>query len=510
MSKTKSETKPRKLAIIDGSSYIYRAFYAIMGLTNSSGFPTGAIFGFNNMLKKVIQDIEPDLLVVAFDAKGPTFRHEQYSLYKANRKEMPEDLRPQIPKIKELVSAYNIKSIEAQGYEADDIIGTVASMAPDDVEVVIITGDKDMTQLVTERITLLDTMKDKVTDLDVVNEKYGTTGSGILQVFGLSGDSSDNIPGVTGIGEKTAIELIKKYGTLEELYIKINDFKGKRRENLEKDADNALLSRSLFTIDREVPIDFDLGEMEIVEPDTKRLKELFSELEFLTLLKDLEEPGAALDIPYETIFDEEKLVAILKRASDSKYLSVDTETTSVHPMKAELVGVSLSFDDASSYYIPLSHKYLGAPAQLDMERCIELLKGPLTDPTIKKIGQNIKYDYIVLKKYGIEISPIVFDTMVASYVINPSSRGHGLDNLSLKYLGHKPISYTDVAGKGKGQLTFDEIMVEDAAPYAAEDAFLVFKMFPVMEEKMKELKTEALFYKVEVPLIEVLAEMEMK
>ncbi len=510
MPDSKETKRSRKLAVIDGSSYIFRAFYAIRGLANSSGFPTGAVFGFHNMLKKVIDDIKPDLLLVAFDAKGPTFRHERYPLYKANRKETPEDLIPQIPKIKELVSAYNIKSIEAPGYEADDIIGTVAAKAPEDVEVVIVTGDKDMAQLVSEKVTLLDTMKGEVTDLAAVREKYGTTGAGLLQVFGLSGDTSDNIPGVSGIGEKTAVDLIKKYGTLEEIFKSIDDFKGKRRENLEKNEENALLSRELFALDLDVPIDFNLEEMEMETANSEKLKEIFTELEFHTLLKDLEGSGDVIEIPHETVFDEGRLLEIIEGAKVAEYLSVDTETTSVFPMEARLVGVSLCFEEDSAFYIPLGHRYLGAPAQVDMKRCLDLLRDLLSEAKVVKIGQNIKYDYIVLKRNGVTISPIAFDTMVASYLINPSRRGHGLDNISLRYLGHKPISYKDVAGSGKNQLTFDEVMVEEAAPYAAEDAYLVYKMLPIMEKKMEELETQALFHEVEIPLIEVLAEMEIK
>ena len=286
------------IALIDGSSYIYRAFYAIRGLATSGGFPTGAIFGFNNMLTKVLNDLDPDYVAVALDAKGPTFRKDLFDDYKANRPEMPDDLRPQIPKIKELVGAYNISHFEMEGYEADDIIGTIVTSLPPDCDAIIITGDKDMAQLVSDRVRLLDTMKDTSTDLDAVREKYGVTGDGLLEVFGLSGDTSDNIPGVPGIGEKTAVDLIKKYGSIEEIIAHIDDFSGKRRENLDQFREQAFLSRRLFTIKKDVPLTFDITATKRTEPDTQQLASLFRELDFHTLLKKLEEPGEGLEIPF--------------------------------------------------------------------------------------------------------------------------------------------------------------------------------------------------------------------
>lgn len=500
----------KKLALIDASSYIFRAYYAVKGLATSKGFPTGAIFGFHNMLRKVIDEIAPDYLAVAYDVGGPTFRHEIYPEYKANRKETPEDLVPQLPKIKEMVSAYNIYGVECSGFEADDIIGTIVEKLKEDVEVVIVTGDKDFAQLVDKNVTLLDTMKDTVTDLNEVRQKYGKTGRRLLEVFGLSGDTSDNIPGVPGIGMKTAVELIKKYGSIDNIMEKIDDFKGKRRENLENYADTALMSRRLFTIDSNVPIEVSLDEMGMSEPDTDRLKELFTELEFHTLLKGLNEPGTGIDVPYKTIFDRGELEEIVKRASGSEWLSVDLETTSKNPMDADIVGISLSFEEDSSYYIPIAHDYLGAEKQLPRGETLGLLTPLLTDPGVKKIGQNIKYDYIILKRNGIEISPINFDTMVASYIINPSRRAHNLDAISLEYLGHRPISYTDVTGKGKGQLSFNMVRIEEAAPYAAEDSFLVFKLMPVLKERLREHELMSLFDDIEVPLISVLADMEIK
>jgi DNA polymerase-1 len=499
----------RKIALIDGSSYIYRAFYAVRGLANSRGFPTGAVYGFVGMLRKVVGDLRPDYLLVAYDAKGPTFRHEMFPDYKAHRPEMPDDLKPQIPKIKEVVSAYNIKSLEVEGYEADDIIAQIVRDLPPGVSAVIVTGDKDLGQLVSDRVTLLDTMKDRVTDVAAVREKYGTDPAGLAEVFGLAGDSSDNIPGVPGIGEKGAVELIKKYGTIEELLRHKDELTGKRRQILEEHGDLALLSKQLFILDHPVKLDADLASMEVRPPDTQRLKELFTDLEFHTYLKELERPGAGIAVPHETILEREALSSLISRASEAAMLAVDLETTSLSPLDAEIVGVSLCFEDDSAYYIPLAHRYLGAPRQLDRRETLEALRPLLTSPRVPKAGQNIKYDYLVMKNNGIDISPVAFDTMVASYVINPSRRTHNLETISLEYLGHRPISFKEVAGEGKNQVTFDQVVVEDASRYSAEDSYLTYRLIPILDKKMGELSLSRLFDEIEMPLVVVLADMEM-
>ncbi len=501
--------KRKKVALIDGSSYIYRAFYAVRGLANSKGFPTGAVYGFVGMLRKVINDIGPDYVVVAYDAKGPTFRHEVYPQYKANRPEMPDDLKPQIKKIKELVAAYNIESLEVGGYEADDIIAEIAKRLPPDLDVIIVTGDKDMAQLVSDRVTLLDTMKDKVTDLSAVREKFGTDPAGLAEIYGLAGDSSDNIPGVPGIGEKGAVELIKKYGTIDELLRHKDDLTGKRRELLEKYGDQALLSKRLFILDHAVPVDVNLDSMRLAPPDIEKLKELFSDLEFHTYLRELERPGAGISIPWEAVMDEAALERVIRNAEKAPILAVDLETTSIDPMDAKIVGVSLCCAEDKAYYIPLAHNYLGAPAQIDRDKALETLRPLLTSRTVPKAGQNIKYDYVVARNHGIEISPVAFDTMVASYVINPSRRTHNLETISLEYLGHRPISYKDVAGTGKAQVSFDQVPVEEAAHYSAEDAYLTYRLVPILKRKMEELSLVRLFRDIEVPLILVLADMEM-
>ncbi len=502
-------TGRKKVALIDGSSYIYRAFYAVRGLANSRGFPTGAVYGFVGMLKKVVNDIRPDYLLVAYDAKGPTFRHELFADYKAHRPEMPDDLKPQIAKIKEVVSAYNIKSLEMTGFEADDIIAQIVKTLPPDVTAVIVTGDKDLGQLVSDRVTLLDTMKERVTDEAAVREKYGTDPAGLAEVFGLAGDSSDNIPGVPGIGEKGAVELIKKYGTIENLLRHKDDFTGKKRQLLEQHGDLALLSRRLFILDHPVAVEAGLSEMEIRPPDTERLKALFAELEFHTYLKELERPGTGITVPHETITDEAALASLISRAGQATMLAVDLETTSLSPVDAEIVGVSLCFSDDAAYYIPLAHRYLGAPKQLDRQKTLSALTPLLAAPGVPKTGQNIKYDYLVMRNNGIDISPVAFDTMVASYVINPSRRTHNLETISLEYLGHRPISYKDVAGSGKGQVTFDQVDVEVASRYSAEDAYLTYRLIPILSAKMDELSLGPLFDNVEMPLVIVLADMEM-
>jgi DNA polymerase-1 len=502
-------TGRKKVALIDGSSYIYRAFYAVRGLANSRGFPTGAVYGFVGMLKKVVNDIRPDYLLVAYDAKGPTFRHELFADYKAHRPEMPDDLKPQIAKIKEVVSAYNIKGLEMAGFEADDIIAQIVKTLPPDVTAIIVTGDKDLGQLVSDRVTLLDTMKDRVTDEAAVREKYGTDPAGLAEVFGLAGDSSDNIPGVPGIGEKGAVELIKKYGTIENLLRHKDDFTGKKRELLEQHGDLALLSRRLFILDHPVAVEAGLSEMEIRPPDTERLKALFAELEFHTYLKELERPGTGITVPHETITDEAALASLISRAGQAAMLAVDLETTSLSPVDAEIVGVSLCFSDDTAYYIPLAHRYLGAPKQLDRQKTLSALAPLLAAPGVPKAGQNIKYDYLVMRNNGIDISPVAFDTMVASYVINPSRRTHNLETISLEYLGHRPISYKDVAGSGKAQVTFDQVDVEVASRYSAEDAYLTYRLIPILGAKMDELSLCPLFDDIEMPLVIVLADMEM-
>ncbi|MBN2225163.1 MAG: DNA polymerase I [Deltaproteobacteria bacterium] len=499
----------KKIALIDGSSYIYRAFYAVRGLANSKGFPTGAAYGFIGMLRRVVGDIRPDYLLVAYDAKGPTFRHELFADYKAHRPEMPDDLKPQIPRIKEIVSAYNIESLEMPGYEADDIIAQIVRELPADVEAVIVTGDKDLGQLVSDRVTLLDTMKDRVTDQAAIREKYGTDPAGLAEIFGLAGDSSDNIPGVPGIGEKGAVDLIKKYGTIDELLRHKDDLTGKKRELLERHGELALLSRRLFILDHQVPLAFTLAAAEIKPPDAERLKSIFADLEFHTYLKELERPGTGIAVPHETITDDAALSSVISRAQKAAMLAVDLETTSLSPVDAEIVGISLCFSDDAAYYIPLAHRYLGAPKQLDRTKTLSALGPLLTSPGVPKAGQNIKYDYLVMKNYGINISPVAFDTMVASYVINPSRRTHNLETISLEYLGHRPISYKDVAGKGKGQITFDQVPVEEASRYSAEDAYLTYLLIPILKTKMDELSLGRLFDDIEMPLVIVLADMEM-
>ncbi len=503
-------TAQKKIALIDGSSYIYRAFYAVRGLANSKGFPTGAVYGFVGMLRKVINDIQPDYVLVAYDAKGPTFRHE---IFAGIQGPPPRDARrPKTTDRKDQGGRRGLQYQEprgGQGLEADDIIAQVVKELPPGVAAVIVTGDKDMAQLVSDRVTLLDTMKDRVTDKAAIREKYGTEPTGLAEVFGLAGDSSDNIPGVPGIGEKGAVELIKKYGTIEELLRHKDDFTGKRREILERHGDLALLSKRLFTLDHPVALDADLSSMEVRPPDTQRLKALFTDLEFHTYLKELERPGAGIAIPHETIADEEALKALISRASGAAMLAVDLETTSLSPIDADIVGVSLCFEDRSAYYIPLAHRYLGAPRQLDLKETLSALEPLLTSPGVPKAGQNIKYDYLVMKNHGVEISPVAFDTMVASYVINPSRRTHNLETISLEYLGHRPISYKEIAGEGKKQVTFDRVRVEDASRYSAEDAYLTYRLIPILDRKMEELSLSRLFGQVEMPLVIVLAEMEM-
>lgn len=502
--------KPR-LFLIDGTSYIYRAFFAVRRLSTSAGFPTNAIFGFCSMLLKLIKDNRPDCMVVVFDAKGPTFRHEMYDEYKANRPPMPDDLAPQTPYIKEIVDGFNIPMLEIAGYEADDVIGTIAKEGENKgMEVVIISGDKDMFQLITEHITVLDTMKDKRYGVNEVIDRFGVEPYRLVEIMGLAGDTSDNIPGIPGIGEKTAIELIKEFGTIENLLNNIDSIPGKRRkENLLEFGDQARLSKELATIDVNVPLTCNFDDFTLSEPDKERLRKTFKELEFTKLMKEISPQGVLSTENYNLILTEEEFGRLVEGLRGSCEFAIDLETTAKDPMLAELVGMSFSYKPHEAFYIPLSHRYLGAPKQLRMDYVLNVLRPILEDGKVKKIGQNIKYDYVVLRRYGIKLSGMECDTMVASYLLNPSKHNHNLEDIAREYLDHEMISYKDIAGKGKNALTFDQIDIEKASGYACEDSDVTFLLFRILVPRLEKNGFADLFYNIEMPLIEVLADMEM-
>jgi len=505
------DDKPQTLYLIDGSAYIYRAYHAVRGLSNSSGLPTNATFGFTRMLIKLMQEKSPQYVAMFFDAKGPTFRHERYAEYKANRPPMPDDLVQQLPWIRKVTEAFNIPVFEKQGYEADDLIGTLSRMAEErGFRVVMVTGDKDFMQLVTDTCIIWDPMKDKVLAPNTIRASFGLEPSQMIDVMGLSGDTSDNIPGVPGIGQKTAVKLIQKFGSMDGVYAGIDTITAKKqKEKLLQFKAQALLSRELVTIDRHVPIETDPVRLSADDPDDETLFQLFADLEFRQLQQEYASEVKTVERHYSAIMDMGRLDELVGRLARAERFALDTETTSQDPMQARLVGLSFSLKPGAAWYIPVGHNYLGVPEQLPMNTVLDRLRPVLGDPDIVKIGQNIKYDWMVLRRHGVDLSGVGFDTMVASYLLNPGKRAHGLDQIALDYLGHKNITYADVAGKGKKALTFDQVTLEKAVPYACEDADITLSVFDVFVPMIKARGLSDLMKDVEMPLLPVLLEMEM-
>jgi len=494
------------LYLIDGNSCIYRAFYAIKGLTNSKGFPTNAIYGFTNMLLKILREKNPDYIGVAFDTPAPTFRHKLYEEYKAQRPRMPDDLRTQIPYIKEIINAFRISTFEKEGYEADDIIATIAKMAEKgNIDTYIVTADKDMLQILSPKIKAYDTMREKVIDVKDVIERFGIEPKRIPEIMALMGDTSDNIPGVPGIGEKTAVELLKEFGTLDNLienYQRIKDFK--LRASVSQNIENIKLALKLLIIDTDVPVQIPISKLKAEEPEWSNLLKFFREFEFSSLLK-LIPADRTSESEYVIVLKKEDLKEFLN--SIKQKLVLDTETTSKFPMMAELVGISLSRSPEKAYYIPLTHSYIGMPEQLPKEFVITKIKDILENPEIKKIGHNIKYDLLVLKNEGIDLKGIAFDTMIADYLLNPNKPNHSLEKCALDYLGVKKISFDEVIGKGKKD--FRKLSIESAAKYSCEDSAFTLRLKNILEPEIKKQGLDVLFYDVEMPLIEVLVDMEM-
>lgn len=498
------------LYLIDGSSYIYRAYYAIRHLSSPKGFPTNALYGFTQMLLKVLKDRDPDHLAVVFDVGRQTFRTELYPEYKANRAAMPEDLVPQIGPIKEMVRAFNIPVLEKEGFEADDIIGAIARQCEaKGMKVVVVTGDKDLMQIVTDQVTLLDTMKDKTTGIPEVLERFGVEPGLVVDILGLAGDSSDNIPGVPGIGEKTALKLIREFGSLDTLLERAGEVKGKNGERLREFGDQARLSRTLATIDRDTPVDYRYEDLAVSPPDMKRLAEMFREYGFTTLMKELTSEASLSIDNYHTVLSEHDFSEFLRALRETPVFAVDLETTSLNPLEAEIVGLSFSWREHEAFYVPVGHCYPGAPVQLSRDHVLRELAPLLSDPQRLKIGQNIKYDYQVLRRYGIEMLGIRFDTMLASYLLNPVRSSHGLDSLAIEYLDHRMISYAEVAGKGKDQICFSRVPVERASVYSCEDADATLLLHRLFSPRIEEAGMEALYYDLEMPLVPIIAEMEL-
>jgi DNA polymerase-1 len=500
----------KTIYLVDASAFIHRSYHAIRHLSTKDGRPTNAVYGFLATLNKLLKDKKPEYLAVAYDAKGPGFRHEMFPEYKANRPPMPEDLIAQQEPIRKIVEALGLPSVEINGLEADDLIATLCRKALDDgYQVVIVSADKDFYQLLSDDVAMYDPNPKRESAMDVaaLKEKLGLTPGEFLEAQGLMGDSTDNIPGVPGVGEKTAAKLIGEYHNLENLYEHVEDIKQKKlKENLIEYKQSAFLSRDLARLKADADLDIQPDGLTIKEPDVETLKELYRDLEFNRFLADLE-PLVAIEYDdYHLVSDSEALESLVKELAGAKVLSVDLETTSLDPMLAEIVGMSLCAKPGRSFYLPVGHETLGAQ-QLSWDQVKESLQNILEDANLPKVGQNVKYDYVILRRHGVELGPIHDDPMVASYLIDPGAGGHGLDNLSRTLLGHDPITYTQVTGGKKG--LFQDISPEAARDYACEDADLALRLAEVLRETIESEDLVRLYEDLELPLIQVLADMEM-
>ncbi len=532
---TDTLTSTSPMVLVDGSSYLYRAFHAIPPLTTSDGQPTNAARGVISMIRSLINNYPNSPIVVIFDAKGKTFRDEMYSEYKAQRPPMPDDLRVQIEPIHRMIEAMGLPLVVIDGVEADDVIGTIAKQIGEEGrEVVVSTGDKDMAQLVTDKVTLVNTMTDTVMDVDGVKDKFGIPPELIIDYLALMGDKVDNIPGVPGVGEKTALALLQGIGSIKDIYQRLDDiaalgFRGSKtmKKKMEDNQEMAELSYLLATIKCDVELPFDPHTLKNEEINKDALREWFQKLEFKTWLRDIDkapahgmaddtvnnedEPvqAANIDVDYDTVLDQDSFYAWLKTIQDADLVAFDTETTSLNYMAAELVGLSVSVEVGKAAYIPVAHDYDSAPEQLDRDWVLEQLKPWLEDDTQKKVGQHLKYDANVLNNYGITLRGIAFDTMLESYIFNSTATRHDMNNLATKFLGHTTVSFEDIAGKGAKQKTFNQIELEQAAFYAAEDADITLRLHEAIMPKLeKEGDLVNVLKDIELPLVPVLAKME--
>lgn len=521
----------KPLILIDGSSWLYRAFHALPPLTNPKGEPTGAVYGMGNMLRKLLREYTPDNIAVIFDPRGKTFRNEIYADYKANRPAVPPELSSQFPVMRELIEALGLPVLQIDGVEADDVIGTLATRArADGREVLVVTGDKDMAQLVDDKVQLLDTMKSKVMDVAAVVEKFGVQPAQIIDYLALVGDTSDNIPGVPKVGPKTAAKWLGIYGDLATIIEKADEVGGKIGENLRNSLEILPMSQDLATIRCDLDVGIRHDALVPGETDTETLRAMYKRLGFTRWLADFDAPDDAADGPssspsaaveekpasrieghYHCVTEQadfDALLAVLKKAA---LICVDTETDSVDPMQARLVGLSFAVESGEAWYVPVAHDYLGAPPQLSREAVLDALRPVLEDPDKPKLGQHIKYDMTVLARHGLRLQGVTEDSMLESYTFNSTAGRHGMDALALQYLDHETIKFSDVAGKGKKQLTFNQIDLEQAAPYAAEDADITLRLHEILSGKLAETPGVAKLYReIEVPLIQVLATVEQR
>ncbi len=492
------------LYLIDGNSYVYRAFYAIKGLTNSKGFPTNAIYGFTNTLLKIIREKKPDGVIVSFDSPELTERHRIFKDYKAQRPETPNELVQQLPHIREMIKAFNIMIFEVPGYEADDLLGTIAKeSAKKGMDVFIVTADKDMLQLVNDKVKIYDPVKDRILDEDFVKEKFGVGPEKVTEFMALTGDAVDNIPGIKGIGEKTAKELLTTFKSLDEVLNHPEKIKKEKlRSLITEKADLARLSQKLATIDIAVPIDFDIKEFGLKEPDWLKLLSLFKEFEFSSFMK-LIPSGVSAERNYETVLSVDELKDIASSIKED--FAFDIEATGKNPLVDSIVGFSVSLDKESGYYIPLCHSYLGVPAQINKADAFKVFAPFFENSDIAKIGHNLKYDTMMLRQEGINTEGTLYDTMIASYLINPNKPNHSLIEVAFEYLSYRKKTFAEVLNKRN---SFAGVPVEEATAYSAEDAALAFELKEVLFNILKENNLEKIYFELEMPLIHVLSDME--
>ncbi len=519
----------KRLFIIDGHALCYRAYYAFIRnpLVNSDGQNTSAIFGFARMLLRLIADQKPDYLVVAFDPPKKSFRFAMYPEYKANREKMPDDLRSQIEEIKKMIETLGIPRIEEADFEADDVLGTMAKKyASGDVEVMLVTGDKDAYQLVGEGVRIYANKKG-ISEYEVygpkeVEEMLGVRPDQVIDYMALVGDTSDNVPGVKGIGEKTAQKLIAEFGSLDGLYERIDEVKGKQKDTLVREKEMAYLSRDLVTVRTDLPIHHSLSEFSFTGISRDAAVPYFTRLEMASVIKDFFGADAAAETPgakekktedkgrrkYRIIRTEaelEEMTGLIRKAGE---VSLDTETTSLSPVEAELVGMSFSIKEGEGWYLPLLSRGMFSEEYLDPALSLSRLKPLLTDPKVKKIGQNIKYDLLVLMNYGIELAGVAFDTMVASYLLSPNDRRHNMDDLAEKYLNYKTITFKELVGTGKSAIPVEEVPLDKISEYAIEDADITYRLYNIFRRKIDDEDLLKLFNEIEMPLVPVLADME--
>ena len=538
---------PPTLYLIDGHALAYRMYFALTAggsstrWQTSKGEPTAGTYGFARELLRIIEQEKPDYIAVAFDT-GKTFRDKLFPAYKGTREKMPDDLSPQIGRIREMVDAFNIPRLEMEGYEADDVLGSIARIAAEQgLGVKIITGDRDLLQLVNERTTVYLAGDDQnyITDEDVI-KKLGIPPVQVVDYKALVGDKSDNIPGVAGIGEKTAISLLEKFQTLDNIYAQLDQVENRWRNKLEQNKDNAFLSRDLAQIKTDLKIKLDLEHAKAGELNIPAIESFFKELEFRSLLKTLEKmtgqgasaglldsaplkagqqmsmfanepqvvyaPTADLNIEVKVIDTKEKLADLVKELNKASVISFDTETTSTEEMKADIVGISLAMKEGEGYYIPIGHK---AGTNLPIEKVVSALKDPLTNPKIGKMAHNAKYDYIILAKHGLRVAPLTFDTMLAEFILNPASHNLGLKNLAFVKLGEEMTHIEDLIGKGKKQVSMADVAIESVAPYAVADAEIPLRLMALQRDELKRVNGEKLLQEIDLPLTPVLADMEM-